>query len=696
MLYQHRGEVDNLKGSKMAPSFHKIVFLISSLILFALPGHADPIVDKGDWELNEVNTAAGVLCVASNKDSSWFRSETYYLQISKLKNKANSPVELSLKVENNKRGNQGFKATIKGVGGNFVFTPLSSSGSSQTFLGLGTSLSKLTELLIANDEDLEFIGVGGSKEADFSFDGDGFKEVVTALEKRCNNSAKLVDQKFESFFFSALPKNINPLKISAAVSQQLRSFHFSAYDLFAQGKEAQAALKQLIAKYQPALTELEKVNQELNQINSVDLPKTRETLAKAQKQQIDLQAEIAKLTDLIPNLAKQVSVSQKAFDEASAILAPHQPEFNRITGNLGNAHGALSEAQDRYAFIESRLSTVASTLSNLDRESDQLENSLPSQRRELNDLRSNLREAEQRRSQYDVSRERDRRTERDSEHRSLQDERGRLNSSLSQINNDISNIQSERERIKKMLEQCRATTPAKDCSDIEKAMEVSAAQLNDKERSRSETSSRLTQILSRLSDIERSIDRTVQQEYDTLVNRETEIRQRHNQVEDRVRNDESRLSQIRSSDIPKLEREQSQLMSEKPQVSARIRDLNEDVARILQELENFKRATDWDRKAKDVAEKSQRLQADKKALSLAQSQKAKAEQDLENARQVEKQSNEKISALIARVGQLQKRAQELSLAVKPLETERLPLDRQIAELSDAASKARNSFLDLLK
>ncbi len=682
----------------MTPSLKTLVSIFTAISMnsFSLTTYAAPIMDEGDWTLSEVSTNSGVLCVASNRDSGWFRTEVYYLEISKLKNKLDSPAEITLRVENNKRGNQGFIATIEGSPTNFVFTPLVVGEKNSSFVGIGSNLSKIIDLVKIDDEDFEFNGVGGSSTSDFSFDGDGFKEIITAMEKRCNNGTKLVDTKFESFFFQGLPTKLNPLKISIETSQQLRKYYFSAFNLFMQGKEAQTALNALLAKYKPALTELETVRKNLNQIQNIDLPNTRQILAAAQKQQVDAQTEITRLATLIPSLINQVSISKKAFDEASAILAPHVPEHNRLSNSLNNSQSALSDARERYAYIENRLQNLSSQISSLDSEADRLESALPSQRSELNNLRSNLREAEQRRSQYNVSNERDRRIQRDSQHRQLQDERARVNNDLSSADRDLDNIRSERERARRDLEQCKTATPPKDCSSIERAIEVATSQMVAKERTKAEISRRLNDIISQLNNIEDNIDRQVRNEYDSLVNRETEIRTQFDRIDNTVRQNESRLSGIRSVEIPQMERERSQLSSEKPQVSSRIRDLTDDVARLSQELENFKRATDWNRKAADVDRTKTKLRADQNELASANSQKLAAEKSLENGRTVERQSNEKINSLVARATQLDKRAQELEIVIKPLAEERAPLDRKIAELAESLANLRTQFLDLLK
>ncbi len=678
---------------KMARKTAKTALILASLNLVYGVATAGTVMDEGDWTLSEVSTSSGVQCVVSNEDSGWFRSEVYLLEITKLKNSPKSPAEIRLRVDNNKRGSTGFLGSIKGSSSKFVFSRLSAQQKNQTFIGIGPNLSRFIELLKKNDDDIEIVGVGGSDSVDFSNDGDGFKEIITAMEKRCNNGAPIADNKFESVFFQSLPQNINPAKIAPATTEQLRNLHFLAYSLHLQGKEAQSALDALVARYTPFIREFDSVKGKINQIQNTELPKTREILAHAQKQQVDSQAEITRLTALIPSLETAVQQSQRSYDEVHAVLSPHIPEHNRITNRLSLALTALSDAENRYEFIVRRLSEISSQISALDSEADQLESGLSRQRSELSSLRSNLQEAERRRSNYDISDERNRRLNRDSEHGRLKDERQRLNGNLSDADRDVSQIRGERERIQRSLEQCKATTPPADCSQFERALEVARAQLDEKEKVKIEVSRRLNEVVSRLSSLEDDADRQVRREYDELVRREQEIRQEHNRAEDIVRQNESRANQIRNNEVPQREREQSQLISEKPQVSAQIRDYNESVDRARVELENFKRATDWDRKEAAVNKAESQLKADQSKLSTAKEGKKSAEKTLREAQLTEKKSQEKIQSLETQLSQLGKRSGELELAIKPLESERAPLDKKIADIKQSIAGAQGQFME---
>lgn len=679
----------------MTPKITQFIFT-ASLLLFSMESVATLVYEKGDWGLHEQNTSAGIQCLASNEDSSWFRSETYYLEITKLKNKLNTPAEFILRVKDNDRKNAGFTATLKGSAVPFVFSPLNGNQSLQIFAGIGSNLSQFIELLKANRDDIEIKGIGGSSTVEFSNDGDGFKEVIAEMQKRCNKGAKIADAKFEAYFFNSLPKNLNPLKISQQKNQQLRTIYFAAYDLFTQGKTAQAELDAIIAKYLPAMKELETVKNELNQTQNVDLPNTQQTLANAQKQQVTSQAEITRLETLIPQLQSKVTQSQQAYDAVYAILAPHIPEYNRLSDNLSNARTSLRDAKNRYDYINDRLGQISNRLSALRSEESQLSSSLPSQRSNLSDLSSSLREAESRRYQFNVSSEIDRQIDRNSEHQQLHNERQRLNSHLADAERDVSNIRGERERVQRALDQCKATTPPTDCSRFESALTEANTQLNEKERVKIEIGRKFNEISSRLSDIERSIERDVRNQYDQLVRREEEIRSEHDRVERIVRNNEDRLAQIRISERPQLEQEESRLLSEKPQVSAQIRDFTNIVNQAEADLEKFEAATDWQRKADNVVKAENKLSADKNQLSLAIANKKSEENKLQNALTVEQQSKERITLLQNKIAQLNKRISELEESIKPLAEERAPLDRRIEAFKTKLTEYKENYLAILR
>lgn len=698
--------------------------LAGSVLAAGVSAKADTeLFKKLQWSL--MQTDKGDQCYLQTIDKVLFRAEDYYIEIAKVKNKHDSPVEILGRIHKNKKESRGLVIAIPG---STSIALSDTTGEKERFIGVPKNLSLLIEQL-RKGETVEVKAVGGKKEDSFKITGKGFAEALVEMEKRCNNGTALVHKEFETTFLGAVAASVDPLKLDVAETAKLRSIYFSAYGTFLQLKETNAALARVLAKYQPLIDELRENRASLSQIQNVDLPQSHQTLAAAQKQQVDAKVEIARIDALIPGLVAKVAAAQKAHDEAKAILAPHVPEYNRITGNLNNAQSSLSSAQNRLAQIDSRLNELSRIIANLDSEAINIERNLPQRRMELDRARSFLRDAERRRAEFNVSIENERRLRNNSEYQQARDERNQLGGIISQVERELSEIRGERERIRQLLAQCQAQPvpvpkpmpkpglpddrqkedvapsvpgepvqplPAADCSKYEEALRVANSQVAEKERALSDLNSRRNSLESRMGDIERQVDREVRREYEVLVNREQEARRQVENLEDIVRRDENRLSQIRHSEIPSLQREQSSLSFERPSVLSQISNSTAEVNRLTRELAAFKASTDWDRKAAAVDATARQLRADQNALSSAQQQKANAQASLQSGINTEAQMKARIESLNAKVVALNQRAAVLEAGIAPLAAERAPLDKRIAELSSVVSGKQAEYLALLK
>jgi peptidoglycan hydrolase CwlO-like protein len=715
----------NMKSSKLFKGI-----LAGSLLAAGVSARAEDalILKDGQWALYEAVVDNVTTCYAQTVDKVIFRAEDYFLEIAKVKNSATSPVELTGRIHKNKKGSTGL--VIKSSAAAIALSD--TTGEKERFRGVPKNLSGLIAQL-RNGDKVEVNSVGGNKSDSFKITGLGFAKVIAEMEKRCNGGQALVNQEFESTFLGAVSASVDPTKLSKEKTTQLRAVYFSAYATFLQLKETNAALARVLAKYQPFIDELRSNRASLSQIENVDLPQSKQTLAASQKQQVDAKAEIARVDALLPGLTAKVVAAQKAYDEAKAILAPHVNEYNRITGNLNSAQSSLSEAQSRLTDIDNRLSNIANQISSLDNEADNLERGLPQRRMELDRARSFLRDAERRRAEFNVSFENERRLRNNSEYTRTRDERNQLIGILSQVENELNQIRGERERIRQMLAQCQAQpapipmpkpgmpgnedappgviggigpalpptnpgqpSPNADCGKFEEALRVADAQVAEKERAQRDLANRKNQLENRMQEIERQTDREVRREYEVLVNREQEARRQVENLEDILRRDEARLSSIRLSEIPRLEREQSQLINERPSVISRINQASSDIDRLRRELAAFKAATDWDRKSANVDATARQLRADQGALSSAQQQKSNAQASLQAGINTEAQMKARIESLNAKVVSLNQRAVVLEDSIRPLAAERAPLDAKIAQLGSAVAAKQGEYLALLK
>lgn len=238
--------------------------------------------------------------------------------------------------------------------------------------------------------------------------------------------------------------------------------------------------------------------------------------------------------------------------------------------------------------------------------------------------------------------------------------------------------------------------PRPNCDHLERALEVADSQVRQNESERRNHVRRINEINSRIEQIEQQIDWEVRNEYDRLVRQEDQARREYEMLNNTIRSDEARLSQIRSVDIPRLENEQRALLSEKPSVINRINQAQSDVNRLSQELSNFETVNDWVRKLSAVNTALRQLQLDEAELNVVLEQKQNEQQKLDKNIALAQEAQQRIISLNAQLASLNKQASELNEALKNLPAERAPLDNKIAALQLNFENLKAKFLDLLK
>lgn len=714
----------------MNPFNAKKIALAGSLFIVSSIAQAGSVAD---WNFSDAES-----CVISTNNNKFGGGDDFpsnesniIITISKSKNKPDIPAELMVQYVTNTNKSTGAVASISGAGS---IAMANLDGRKSFFWAIPKNLGNFIEQLKNGRNNINVKGVGGRRSEDIKLSTRGFKEVLSQMESACNGGASLVKADFETAFLANVPDSIDPTHISAAHATDLRGVLYAAYKAHFNISNASADLAKLLAKYQPYIDELSQNRAELDKIQNTDLPNTRTTLANAQKQQVDASAEIARIDGQIPGLNAKIQASQKAHDAARSILAPLEPEYNRITGELSRAQSTLSESQNRLSYIDTRLRDGAQQIANLDYEASSIERRLPQKRSELDRARSIFRDAQSRRANYNVSWERDSRLRNHFEYSRLQSDRQNLNHQLRQSESDLQRVRYERDRVARELQQCRSNPiigtkeflvpgqpgnpgggglvpgppgggvgpgpgnppPPRDCSHLEQALNNANMQVSQRENEQRMLSNRLNDISSRLNQIERQVDMEVRREYDSLVYAEDQARRENDRLEADVNNDQNRLSQIRSSDIPRLEREQTQLQNERPSVLSRISQATSDVSRLANELASFKAGNDWDRKAGAVASTGAQLSSDQQALTQAQSNKTAAQRRLESGAVTEAQAKAQIDSLNARVVVLNNRVAALDKILEKLPEERAEFDATLAAQRVELESRRVQFLDLLK
>ncbi|MBY0554385.1 hypothetical protein K2P97_07645 [bacterium] len=728
------------------------IALVSSALLVHFAAQADSQIRQiADWSLYETDSG---MCYIQTDNNDWGNGgdggsfptgATMFLSISKYKDRPEMPVEVMVKLASNSSKSKGVVASISGAS-NLGLADL--DGSQKMFWGVPKNLSNFMNQIARGRDQIKLKGVGGRRE-EGRLSTNGFKDILREMETHCNAGQSIINAEFETNFFAGVADGLDPLRIDVTKAGQLRSVYYAAYKAAFNISNAANDLAKLLAKYQPLIDELATNRSEAKQIQEVNLPASRQLLADAQKQQVDARAEIARIDAAIPGLNAKIAASQKLYDAARAILAPHEPEYNRITGSLSSAQSALADAQNRLAYIDSRLRDGAQQLASLDAEADHLERNLSQKQFDLDRARSYLRDAQSRRANFNVQWERESRLRNNFEYSRLINDRSSFQNNLRQIEGDLQRTRMERDRIARDLQQCRQgmvieaaeprppggghppgggglvpgprppggggglvpgppgnpgnpgpgpvePPPPRDCSHLENALNNANNMVAQRESEQRNIANRLNEVNSRMNQIERQIDWDVRREYDNLVSIEDQAEREVSRLQNDVSRDQNRISQIRGSDIPRLEREQTQLQNERPSVLSSISQNTSAVARLTEELSRFKSATDWDRKANEVQKTGNQLSSDQANLANAQAQKQAAQNRLQAGANTEAQAKAQIDALNARAAALDARKLQLDAGLAKLPEERAQFDATLAQQRVELTSRTAQFTDMLK
>lgn len=726
--------------------------LAAGLMLSALPAHAGDankkIKESGDWSLWEANS--GATCYIQNAGEN-----DYYFVVIKAKNSPDSPVEIMVQLLANDKKEIAAIASAPGL--NSTISYRDANGKMMTFHGIPKNLSAFMASMQANKE-IKVTGVGGRKPEEIKISTRGFGAMLTEMQNRCNGGAPLVNSLFENTFVNGVADNIDPLvKLDNVKSGQIRSIYFAAYPIANKIIAGKNELQQVLNKYQPFSDELATNRASASRIQNADLPGARSNLAAAQKQQVDSRAELARLDASIAPLTAKRDASQKALDAAEAILAPLEPEYNRLTGNLSNAQSALDSANNRLSYIDTRLRDGSNQISSLENEARSLENNLPRRRADAQQARIFYRDASSRRSAYNVQWERDSRLRNSFEYSRAQNDERQADQEYRRADQQVQQARMNVQSASQQLQQCRSTPivvanlteqqvipgwpgnpggpggpgepgnpggpgepgnpdepgqppgpivdpgqpqqppqPPRDCSAYEQALNNANQQLQQADQNQQQWARQVERARDRERQIEQQISYEVQNEYNTLVQREEEARRSSDAYDVAVRNDENRVAQIRQADIPRLEREQSALTNERPGVLSTISNSQSNVSQYTRELSAFKVKNGWDAKAGAVDAKQNQLSADQSNLDRAQAGRDTEQRRLDAAVLAEAQTKAQIDSLNTQLANLNNRATQLNQSLSGLPAERAVVDQKIAGFESDLRARQVQMLNLLQ
>jgi len=236
----------------------------------------------------------------------------------------------------------------------------------------------------------------------------------------------------------------------------------------------------------------------------------------------------------------------------------------------------------------------------------------------------------------------------------------------------------------------------RDCTQQQNALQQANSVVSQKESEVSTYRSRTRDLERRRDQIVRDVNSQVDSEYQQLVNAEDQARRASEYANTTVYNNENRLAQITRTELPNISSERYALANERPGVMSDISREQSDINSFSNQLANFNRANDWDRKEAAVEAKQDQLDQDQSMLNSATSARALAQSTLQAAITREGQINAQITALNNELAALNARAAGLQQILAQLPAERAPFDQRIAQLQNDLTGRQNQVLNDLK
>lgn len=672
------------------------LIISQAILLSSLASLADTkIRTVADWSLWESSDGKTCYIITDNynynSDDPFNNEATVSFGFSKVKNAQDKPVEILLKYKTNKNRNSGAFLSLSGVDKIGV---ADLDGKRKTYWGLSKKLSAFIQRARSARGMITVKPVGGrAEEVDLSTSG--VNDIVSEMERRCNQGKSLVNLDFENQLLAQTAATIDPTRLDPAKVQQVRALYFASYKTFDNLAKANADLEDVLSKYRHLLEELERNLARIDQINNVDLPNQQNILTAAIKQQAEAQTEISRLNSLIPDLTAQVAVSLRAYDAARSILAPLEPEYQRLTSALSNAQDQQLQAERRLAFIDSRIDQIQRQIYSLDTEAREIERHLPQKKYDLDRAYDRLRDAQNQRSNFHPNREVEKALRRNTEYNRLQSELQQAEANLRRVEEELNRLKNERQQLALALNDCKAATPAKDCSSQEAALNAIEQVISIKQSERQQEAARVDQIRNRITTIVNQMEMEVRRAYEQLERAEDRARLQYEQISRELIRDQDRLAAIRHREIPNLENELSQLRYERPSVIATIDRARYDVSRLTEELARFKATNEWDRKLADVNRTRSQLEYDQSVLAKAQRDLQKQKDLLTQGIATEARAKAMIEALNKELTALAERNAELNRGLSNLPVERAPIDQRIKFEKEQFENQRQQLIALL-
>lgn len=663
-------------------------FLVLSALVGAVASNAsaNQVEKKDSWVLNEYNVDGTVICEAATTDTGVIRD--YTIKIQKAKN-SHMPVEIFL----HEKGKAEYGAiAIATIGSEIVlFNQSAVEAKAQSFWHLPDETKLVVDLLKSAEKTFVVKAYGDSKGRDLKFSLKGAAHILASMEKRCNASKTLVDERLAKLTNHPASFDQAPKVFDATSLSEIRAIYYEIAERHNQLLLQEAQLAKLTEANAPAIKERDALRVERADLTNKKIPALKQDIQATTARIEAGERRLAQLKSEIVAADKQRALAQSRYDEALKKIEPHIPKHKELVGALNRANSSLSSAINEVESAENEIDANLRRIQQLDIEAQRLTQTIQRLRSEIPSAQAQADRAYREYQSFNADYEIRRRLQDSHRYRTLKMEMDSLRSQISRERDALRSLERDLGRLQSQLNHCNSV-PGNDCSSLYAQVSEAERQVRMKEGEVSRLESQLSSTQNEMDSIERDIEREVRRIQDRL-------RQDYDQAAARVSDLNSQLDKAEGDrrdiveyQLPRLKNRNIELRDRIVTLEREIVSLRQEVARAEAELKKFDQSVGFSKLQQNLDTAESQLDSAEAALGslVAEEGRLKVQVPQDKARLT--QLNETLRASELRLTQVIQRLAQLDQALASFDSSKAAIQDKMVSINGEIKATQDRYL----
>jgi chromosome segregation ATPase len=560
---------------------------LALLTLFVMPtAFAGVVYTSGDWELDDTSTRSNPngTCIARTLGGDDRVDMALELRYPKNKKAA---LEMYLTQENSRAKAWDVILRDESV---MALGTLGKIGRKETYWAVPQKMAAVIAQL-QDRKDLKLKTADGSRDPRFVLQSDGFKNVLTKLEERCNGKVSVLDVAFEASFTAG-----NPVAKSAGftveTTTQARELYIAAHAIHLSKGANVAEMAALRQRFATQLAEATKLEDTIQRTDRVDIPATQAAQGANDQRETVAQNELQRLAVAIPAHSAAVTSANGVVATAEAAVAPHRAEQSQRANAAYRARSIVNNGLDRIATLDSERSNAQAQIRSLDSERSQAQDSANRASNALFSAEQEERRAESEFRNFDPSRELRYRLDRNMEYQRAEREFQSSVAAQRDAENQVADARRIQAAAEAKLTGCRSTVGA-DCTGAESAVTEASNEVTRLQGIERNLENRVSQLRNTLNFERQQTEREVEAIRMKLGNDMNRAQQRVSELRAALNRAETRVREISNFEIPRLNDQITAIDRERPLVVSEVSRARPEADRLEAEQAAFEQRVGW-------------------------------------------------------------------------------------------------------